>query len=175
MKNKPLLIAIFYSVAYIIATLYFYYSERYALFNIVYLLSMALILPLVILTVKIQRDAFGGYISGKSAVREGMKFVLYSVFILVVFQCAFYFAGWREFKTESLPIYIREKALELDKLGKRKFDEKQLQQVIVEETKNITLFKELTFVFFRCIFVGLFSSFLTAALMKRSKPANTRH
>jgi predicted secreted protein len=173
MKNKPLLLAGIYSLIYIVSTLFFYTTERFSNLNMVYLLAMALILPMVILTIKIERDETNhGYISGREAVKAGMRFVLYSTLILMLFQAIFYYSGWREFKINALPSYVRERALELDKMGKRKFDEKQLQVAISEELKNITLFKELTFVFFRCIFLGLFSSFMASIFMKRARPSN---
>jgi predicted secreted protein len=172
MKNKPLFFAILYSLLYITVTLFLYFTERYAVFNMVYLLAMGLIIPMVVLTIKVQRDGqYGGYISGKNAAKEGMKFVMYSVMILMVFQAFFYYTGWREFKADSLPHYVRSKALELDKLGKRKFNEEQLQVAIKEELKNITLFKELTFVFFRTVFIGLFSSLTAGFIMKKAKPS----
>jgi hypothetical protein len=167
MKNKPLLFAVIYAAVYITGTLVLYFSQRFALFNMVYIMGMALLIPFIILTIKIQRDTvYNGIISGREAAKEGMRFVLYSALLLVLFQSVFYYAGWRDFKTESIPGFIREQALQLDKMGKRPFDEKQLQIAITEEIKNITLFKEITFVFLRCMVVGIFTSFAAGLFMK---------
>ena len=172
MKLKAIHLAIAYCILYISFTLFFYFTQQFKPFNYVYLGSMALILPFVLITVKIQREnTYGGYISSKDAFREGMKFIVLLTFLLIVFQTFFYFMGWKEFKAEFLPALIRESVSDIEKLGKKKFTEAEIQKSIQEELNNITLFKEITFTFFRCIFAGFFSSFLAAIFLKRSKKA----
>jgi Ca2+/Na+ antiporter len=173
MKKYPLLLAIIFSFLYIASTLFFYFTQRFAAFNFVYLMAMGAMIPFVILTIKLQRDnVLQGKISGRVAAREGMRFVLYSIFFLLLFQTIFYYSGWKEFKADALPQYIREQAIRLDQMNKRKFNEVELQKAIQEELKNITLFKELSFVFYRYIFVGIFASFISATFMKTTKFVN---
>ncbi len=175
MKNKPFLFAIIYAVIYVTGTLALYFSQRFELFNMVYIMGMAMLIPFIILTIKIQRDTvYNGVISGKDAAKEGMRFVVYSAVLLVLFQTAFYYAGWRDFKAESIPGFIREQAMMLDKMGKRPFDEKLLQTAITEEVNGITLFKEITFVFIRCMVVGIFTSFAAALFMKSGQRATAQ-
>lgn len=170
MKKYPLILSIIFSVLYIATTLFFYFTERYAAFNFIYLMAMGVMIPLVVLTIKLQRDnSYGGVISGRNAAREGLRFVIYSIFFLLIFQTLFYYSGWKEFKADALPHYIREQALRLDQMNKRKFNEAELQKAIQEELNNITLFKELSFVFYRYIFVGIFASFISATFMKTTK------
>ncbi len=170
MKKYPLILSIIFSGLYISFTLFFYFTERYGAFNFIYLMAIGALIPLVVLTIKLQRDTvYGGIISGRNAAREGMRFVVYSIFFLLLFQTVFYFNGWREFKSEALPQDIREQAMRLDQMNKRKFNETELQKKIQEELKNITLFKELSFVFYRYIFVGIFASFISATFMKTTK------
>ncbi|MBC7863246.1 MAG: hypothetical protein IAF38_09740 [Bacteroidia bacterium] len=188
MKNKPLLLAIIYSVIYIGATLYFYFSQQLPAFKMVYVISMAAVLPFVILTIKIQRDSvYQGIISGKEAAKEGMKFVLYSALILGAFQIAFFYGGWRDFKIETIPGFYRAwvDSLSADDKVKyfevgtqkvmarlspaqiEKFREELIQKNIAIQIEGITVFKEFTGVFFRLFFAGLFSSFLAALFLKR--------
>ncbi|MFN6039650.1 MAG: DUF4199 domain-containing protein [Bacteroidota bacterium] len=172
MKNRTLFLALVYSGIYISAVLYLFFSKRFELFNFIYLLSMGLVLPFVVLVIKFKRDEEnGGFIGGRDAVKEGMKFVFFATLILILFQSVFYHLGWKDFKASSIPDFIREKANEANKLGKQKIDESQIQRIINEQIKNITLFKEISFVFFRCIFVGFFSSFVAAFLMKKRRPS----
>jgi hypothetical protein len=168
MKNKPLLIAIIYASIYIGVTLFFYFTGRFELFNMVYVMSMALVIPLVVLTIKIQRDTvYNGIISGREAAKEGMKFVIYSAIILIIFQAVFYYAGWKDFKMESIPSDFRERVRRLSDTDRATWTEERIQKAIAIELANVTVFKEITGVFFRLVIAGLFSSFLAGLFMKR--------
>lgn len=170
MKNYPFLIAILFSIVYIGITLFLYFGERFETMAYLYLMAMAAMIPMVVLSIRLQRDfVYGGQISGRNAAKEGMRFVLYTILFLLIFQSIFYYGGWREFKIENLPHNIREQAIKLDQLGKKKFDEILLQKAIKEELANVTLFKELSFVFYRFIFIGIFTSFISAVFIKTSR------
>lgn len=107
MRNKPFQIALLYGTSYIFAICYCFYGHYEKHLATVYLTGMAAILPLVVLTIKIQRDGvFGGVISGKEAAREGMKFVF-----LVLFSCLFFrlFFIMEALSSTKLIIELKEK------------------------------------------------------------------
>ena len=170
MKNYPLLLAVIFSIAYIGITLFLYFSERFETMAFLYLMAMGAMIPMVILSIRLQRDfVYGGPISGRNAAKEGMRYVLFTILFLLIFQTIFFYSGWKEFKMENLPHNIRAHAVKLDQLGKKKFDEVLLQKAIKEELANVTLFKELSFVFYRFIFVGIFGSFISAVFLKTTR------
>ena len=71
MKKYPLILSIIFSGLYISFTLFFYFTERYGAFNFIYLMAIGALIPLVVLTIKLQRDTvYGGIISGRNAARE---------------------------------------------------------------------------------------------------------
>ena len=167
MKNKPFLFALIYAALYIAATLYFYLTQNFKQFNLMYVVAMAAIMPLSVLSIKVQKDTvYGGIISGRNAAKEGMKAALYAAIILIMFQAAFYFSGWKEFKTDSIPSALTEQYNKLVSLGKLKPDPKRLQDAITMEINSVTLFKEISTLFFRTMIAGFFSSFLAALFMK---------
>lgn len=169
MRNKPFQIALLYGTSYIFAICYCFYGHYEKHLATVYLTGMAAILPLVVLTIKIQRDGvFGGVISGKEAAREGMKFVFFSFIFLLIFQIIFYYGGFKQYKIDYTTKGEMDDWNARILLGKTKLTLAQKQADIAQKLSMITLSAEIFGVFLRCIVVGIFSSFISAMFMKKN-------
>ena len=88
MFNKnALTAAILYSLLFIAGVCYSFYGMEAKNITYAYLLGSLAILPFVFFVVWRQRETvYGGSMSGKDAAKEGMKFVVVVILILIVFQ-----------------------------------------------------------------------------------------
>lgn len=170
MKNKPLLIAIIYSLTYILAFSFCFYGHYERWLNTVIVCGLGGIFVLTILTIKIQRDTvYGGYISGREGIKEGMKFAFYSFILLAVYHVVIYYNGYRDFRMDL--IRQEEELLNAQRAaGTLKHSAAEIAKYIQSKKDFESLFSTVTGVLLKTIIVGFFSSFIAALFLKRAAP-----
>lgn len=167
--QKPFLVALLYSVLFIATVCFVFYGGYPKYITHAYLLGLICMLPFAFLTIFWQRQTvYGGTISGKNAVKEGLKFVLVTTLLLIVFQSVFFEASFKNFKINYMQTVGPQVLKDQIAAGKIKLTEAEIPKVIALDVADVTLFKEITSVVFKNIFYGVFSSFIAAIFLKRS-------
>jgi hypothetical protein len=167
--QKPFIVAFVYSLLFIATICFTFYGGHTQYITHAYLIGLVCMLPFVFIAILWQRQTvFGGIISGKGAVKEGLKFVLVSTLIIIIFQSVFFEKSFKDFKISYMqtvgPKVIKEEIA----AGKTKLTEDQIPKAIALDVADVTLFKEVTSVIFKNIFYGMFSSFVAAIFLKRN-------
>ncbi|MDP2386210.1 MAG: hypothetical protein Q8M29_07550 [Bacteroidota bacterium] len=167
--KKAIILAIVYSIICIGFKLGVFYSGmlEQPLGRLSHLITLALILPFVILTIYMVKKSNGGTIGGKEAVRQGLTFVSFAAGIMIAFDYFFFVQEMQAY----LQAYVA------------KTDYNALYKEAVKHTKGITMFEvvreqlkyeryvttySVTRLLFGYMSVGLFSSFVAGVFMKRA-------
>jgi hypothetical protein len=167
--QKPFLVALVYSLLFIASICFVFYGGHSQFITHAYLLGLVSMLPFVFVTIFWQRQTvYGGTISGKNAIKEGLKFVLITTLMLIVFQSVFFEKSFHDFKTNYMETVGPKVLKEQIAAGKIKLTEAEIPKVIALDVADVTLFKEITSVIFKNIFYGMFSSFVAAIFLKRN-------
>jgi hypothetical protein len=171
MKNKPLLFTLIYAPLVIIFKLWLFYSDRQmsGLGMYSHLLSLLVLTPFCFFLVKKIRDEdFNGIISGRNALKESLKFVLFSGLILSVFNYIFFEAEMGRYMANYIldvgPGKMKEEALKAKKVITDAEIKTQLTQVVA----NLSAFRDTTFKLLSIMAFGVFSSFISSVFLKRS-------
>ena len=167
--QKPFVVALVYSLLFIATICFTFYGGHTQYITHAYLIGLVCMLPFVFIAILWQRQTvYGGIISGKVAVKEGLKFVLVATLILIVFQTVFFEKSFRNFKANYMETVGPQVLKEQIAAGKIKLTEAEIPKVIALDVADVTLFKEVTSVIFKNIFYGMFSSFVAAIFLKRN-------
>ena len=98
--------------------------------------------------------------------KEGLKFVIFSTVILVIFQAIFFTIDFKAYKVDFIQTYGFELAKTQIKNGHLKITEAQIPDLIKKEIDQVTLFKECTSVVFKNLFLGTITSVITAVVLR---------
>lgn len=108
-------------------------------------------------------------ISGRNAAKEGLKFIIYSSIILIIFQTVFFVTDLRDFKVNYFETYGVELAKSQIQQGKLTISEKEIPDLIKKEVAQITLFRECTSIIFKNLFLGVITTIFGAVVLKAKK------
>jgi hypothetical protein len=167
--NKRLILFSLLYVAFTIAAICIsFYGGYIKQLNLVFFLTLLSFLPFVfIYLVQHRNKDCGGFISGRNAMKEALKMVLLSTALLTLFQVVFFEMDFKEFKVNHIktigPDIIKQ---EISK-GQLKAKVEDIPRILENDIKQVTLFAEVTATLFKTIFYGLFSSFISAMILKR--------
>lgn len=113
-----------------------------------------------------KKTQFNNNIGGKDAVKEGLKFIVYSTIILVIFQAIFFTMGFKAYKIDFIQTYGVDLAKAQIKNGHLKITDAEIPALISKEISEITLFKECTSIVFKNIFLGTITAIVTAVSIR---------
>lgn len=167
--KKAIILAIVYSIICIGFKLGVFYGGmlEQPIGRLSHLITLALILPFVVLTIYLVKKENEGTIGGKEAVRQGLTFVSFAAVIMIAFDYVFFIQEMQAY----LQAYVA------------KTDYNVLYKEAVKHTKGITMFEvvreqikyeryvttySVTRLLFGYMSVGLFSSFVAGVFMKRA-------
>lgn len=167
MNFKSFLFPVIYSALCIVSTSFAFYGGFIDKINTVAIVGWLLIIPFTVLAMLYaKKTMYGNYISGKDATKEGLKFIIFSTIILLIFQSIFFELDFKEYKINFIQTYGLDLAKEQIKNGHLKITEAQIPDLIAKEIKEITLFKECTSIVFKNLFLGVITIVLTAVTIK---------
>jgi hypothetical protein len=167
--NKRL---IFFSLLYVLFTTssicISFYGGYIKQLNLVYFLTLLSFFPFVfIYLLQIRNKEYGGTISGKDAMKQALKMVMLSTLLLTIFQVVFFELDFKEYKINHIksigPDILKK---EITK-GQLKAKVEDIPKILENDIKQVSLFAEVTATLFKTIFYGLFSSFISAIILKR--------
>jgi len=138
--------------------------------NLVYFLTLLSFLPFVfVYLLQLRNKDNGGVISGKDAMKQALKMVMLSTLLLTLFQVIFFELDFKDYKINHIrnigPEIIKQ---EITK-GQLKAKIEDIPKILENDIKQVTLFAEVTATLFKTIFYGLFSSFISAMILKRKQ------
>jgi hypothetical protein len=111
----------------------------------------------------------GGFLSGRDAVKEGLRFVVAATIYMSLFQVIFFEMDFRDYKINFMestgPQILKDQIAS----GKAKIAESEIPRIIQEDVQQVTVFKEITAVVFKNLFYGVFCSFISAIILKRKQ------
>lgn len=167
MSPKTFLFPSIYSALLIIATCIVFYGGHSQSINTVTIIGWLLIIPFcVIAMIYSKRVIHNNVIGGKDLVKEGLKFVIFSTVILVIFQAIFFTIDFKAYKVDFIQTYGFELAKTQIKNGHLKITEAEIPNLIKQEINQVTLFKECTSIVFKNLFLGVITSVVTAVTMR---------
>lgn len=167
MSLKSFLFPVTYSSLLIIATCITFYGGFTQYINKVTIIGWLLIIPFCVFAMLYSKKVnFNGNIGGKDAVKEGLKFIIFSTIILVIFQAIFFTLDFKDYKVNFIQTYGLELAKAQVKNGNLKITEAQLPGLIQQEIAQVTLFKECTSIVFKNLFLGTITSIITAVTLR---------
>ncbi|MES2566453.1 MAG: DUF4199 domain-containing protein [Bacteroidota bacterium] len=167
MNPKSFLYPIIYSALIIIATCITFYGGFIKYINTVTILGWLLIIPFCVLAMLYaKKEMYQGNIGGKDAVKEGLKFIVFSTIILVIFQCIFFTLDFKAYKINFIQTYGFELAKVQIKIGNLKITESEIPGLINKEIEQVTLFKECTSIVFKNLFLGTITSVICAVTLR---------
>jgi hypothetical protein len=156
-----------YSSLVIIATCFTFYGGFISYINTITIIGWLMIIPFCVLAMLYaKKEMYQGNIGGKDAVKEGLKFVVFSTIILVVFQCIFFTLDFKEYKIHFIETYGFDLAKAQIKNGHLKIAEAQIPSLIQKEIEQVTLFKECTSIVFKNLFLGTITSVICAVTLR---------
>jgi hypothetical protein len=167
MNKRPIYIAIIYSCL-VIAYKLFIVLQGYLLtkfgFYYSHIVSVFFIIPFIWLAIKLVRDKdYEGVIMGRQAFVAGLTVVAISAIILSVYHYIEF--DWR-LKDIAVQYYNSPDFLEFLKKNP-KIKPEQYPQLITEQLASLSAFKATTARLMSFFFIGVSSSFICAALMKK--------
>ena len=169
MKNKLILFAAIYSILSIVAICITFYGGYIKLLNLIYIFSLLGMLPFALMAIKSFRDKEnGGIITGKEALKAGLRFVVTSAIILSLFQALFFMLDFKEYKINYMKSVGPEAIKKEIASGKIKAEESEIPKILNNDIEQVTLFAEITGTLFKTIAYGLFCSFIGAVVFKRT-------
>jgi len=167
MSPKSFLFPTIYSALLIIATCITFYGGYTQHMNKVSIIGWLLIIPFCVFAMLYSKKVnYNNTIGGKEAVKEGLKFIIFSTIILVIFQAIFFELDFKAFKINFIETYGLELAKAQVKNGNLKITEAQLPSLIKQEIAQVTLFKECTSIVFKNMFLGTITSIITAVTLR---------
>lgn len=167
MSPKTFLYPVIYSLLVIVATCVTFYSGFTKYINTVTIIGWLLIIPFCVLAMLYaKKEFYHNNIGGKDAVKEGLKFIVFSTVILVIFQCVFFTLDFKAYKINFIQTYGFELAKTQIKNGHLKISEAQIPNLISQEIKQVTLFKESTSIVFKNLFLGTITSVICAVTLR---------
>ena len=167
MSPKTFLFPSLYSSLLIIATCIVFYGGYSQSINTVTIIGWLLIIPFtVVAMIYSKRTIYNNVIGGKDLVKEGLKFVIFSTVILVIFQAIFFTLDFKAYKVDFIQTYGFELAKTQIKNGHLKITEAQIPDLIKKEIDQVTLFKECTSVVFKNLFLGTITSVISAVVIR---------
>ena len=167
MNIKTFIYPAIYSSLVILATCITFYGGYINHINKVTIISWLLIIPFCVLAMLYAKKAiYDNNIGGKDAMKEGLKFIIFSTLILVVFQAIFFTLDFKAYKIDFIQTYGVELAKTQIKNGNLKITEAEIPNLIKQEIDQVTLFKECTSIVFKNLFLGVITSVVTAVTMR---------
>lgn len=167
MNPKSFLYPVIYSSLLIIATCITFYGGFINYINTVTIIGWLMIIPFCVLAMLYaKKEMYNGNIGGKDAVKEGLKFVVFSTVILVIFQVIFFTLDFKAYKIHFIETYGFELAKTQIKNGNLKITEAQIPDLIKKEIEQVTLFKECTSIVFKNLFLGTITSVICAVTLR---------
>jgi hypothetical protein len=167
MSLKNLLFPLIYSSIIILSICITFYGGYSKHINTVTIIGWLLIIPFCVFAILYSKNSiYNGNIGGKDLIKEGLKFIIFSSLILVAFQSIFFTLDFKEYKINFIQTYGLELAKAQIKSGNLKITEDQISGLLNKEIAEVTLFKEITSVIFKNIFLGTITSVLTAVTLK---------
>lgn len=167
MNPRIFLFPSIYSAIVIIATCITFYGGYTNHINKVTIIGWLLIIPFCVFAMLYAKKTFyNGNIGGKDAVKEGLKFIIFSTIILVIFQSIFFTLDFKAYKVDFMQTYGIELAKTQIKNGNLKIAETEIPNLIKQEIEQVTLFKECTSIVFKNLFLGTITAVITAVTMR---------
>ncbi len=167
MNLKSFLFPSIYSALLIIATCITFYGGYSQSINSVTIIGWLLIVPFCVVSmIYAKRTIYNHAIGGKDLVKEGLKFIIFSTLILVIFQAIFFTIDFKAYKINFIQTYGFELAKAQIKNGHLKITEAQIPDLISKEIAQVTLFKECTSIVFKNLFLGTITSVITAVVLR---------
>jgi predicted secreted protein len=170
MNKRLILFSSLYTVFTIVAICISFYGGYIKQLNLIYFLTLLSFLPFVfVFLLQLRNKDNGGIISGRDAMKQALKMVLLTTFLLTLFQIVFFEMDFRDYKINHIraigPEIIKQ---EISK-GQLKAKVEDIPKILENDIKQVTLFAEITATLFKTIFYGLFSSFISAMILKRKQ------
>jgi len=165
-KNTSFLLAFIYSLLFAATVCLVFYGDRVKYITHAYLIGLLFMLPFVFWTVWLKRKR-EGVLSGRDAVKEGLRFVVAATLFMALFQVIFFEMDFKEYKINFMQTMGPEILKEQIAAGKAKINEADIPKIIAEDVQQVTVFKEITSVVFKNLFYGSFSAFMAALVLKR--------
>lgn len=167
MNTKTYFFPAIYSSLVILATCIAFYGGYINHINKVTIIGWLMIVPFCVASmIYAKKNIYQGNIGGKDAVKEGLKFIIFSTIILVVFQAIFFTLDFKAYKVDFIETYGVELAKTQIKNGNLKITETEIPNLIKQEVEQVTLFKECTSIVFKNLFLGVITSVITAVTMR---------
>jgi len=167
MNLKSFLFPSVYSAIVIVSTCITFYTGQAQHINKVAIIDWLLIVPFCVMAMLYaKKTMYFGNIGGKDAAREGLKFIIFSTIILVIFQSIFFTLDFKAYKINFIETYGLELAKEQVKNGHLKIKDSELPNLIKQEVAQITLFKEATSIVFKNLFLGTITTVITAVTLR---------
>lgn len=167
MNVKNLFFPIIYGTLLIAATCITFYGGFSDKLNSVTIIGWLLIIPFCVMAILYaKKTIYQGNIGGKDAAKEGLKFVILSTLILVIFQAIFFELDFKAYKINFMQTQGFELAKAQIKAGNLKLTEAQIPNLINKEIGHVTLFKECTSIVFKNLFLGIITSVITAVTLR---------
>ncbi len=167
MNPKSFVFPSLYSALVIIATCVTFYGGYINHINKITIIGWLLIIPFCVAAmIYAKKVIYQGNIGGKDAVKEGLKFIVFSTLILVVFQAIFFTLDFKAYKVDFIQTYGVELAKAQIKNGNLKITEAEIPNLIKQEIEQVTVFKGCTSIVFKNLFLGVITSVITAVTMR---------
>ncbi len=167
MSSKTFIFPAIYSLLVISATCITFYGGYSENINKVTIIGWLLIVPFCVAAmIFAKKSIYKNNIGGKDAVKEGLKFIIFSTIILVIFQSIFFTLDFKAYKINFMQTYGVELAKTQIKNGNLKITETEIPNLIKQEIDQVTLFKECTSIIFKNLFLGTITSVITAVTMR---------
>jgi hypothetical protein len=167
MNTKSFLFPFLYSSLIIAATCFTFYGGHSQRINTVAIIGTLLIVPFCIAAmIYSEKVIHRNTIGGKDLVKEGLKFIVFSTIILVIFQAIFFELDFKAYKVNFIQTYGLELAKTQIKNGRLNITEAQIPGFINKEIEGVTLFKECTSIVFKNLFLGTITSIITAVTLR---------
>ncbi|MBI3517986.1 MAG: DUF4199 domain-containing protein [Bacteroidetes bacterium] len=167
MNIKTFIFPTFYSLLVIAATCITFYGGFITHINTVTIIGWLLIIPFCVGAMLYSKKAiYNNHIGGKDAVKEGLKFIVFSTIILVIFQSIFFTLDFKDYKVNFIQTYGFELAKLQIKNGHLAITETEIPNLISKEVEQVTLFKECTSIVFKNLFLGTITSVICAVVLR---------
>jgi hypothetical protein len=168
MSKRLILFSLLYVLFTISSICISFYGGYVKQLNLIYFLSLLAFFPFVfIFLLQLRNKDNGGIISGRDAMKQALKMVMLSSLLLTIFQIVFFELDFKDYKINHIrnigPEIIKQ---EITK-GQLKAKVEDIPKILENDIKQVSLFAEITATLFKTIFYGLFSSFISAMILKR--------
>lgn len=164
---KSFLFPVTYSAIYSIAMLIAFYGGFQNKLNSVSIIGWLLIVPFCVMAmIYAKKTMYNNYIGGKDAAKEGFTFLILSTVLLIVFQTIFFETGFKAYKINFIETYGLELAKTQIANGNLKITEAEIPSLLKKEIEQITLFREITSIIFKNLFLGTITTALTAVSLR---------